>query len=45
MLSFKKMGQSSQKKVEKTVGKEEIARYGQFLLFLKCFQKTCAADI
>ena len=26
--------------VENTVGKGEIARYEQFLLFLPCFQKT-----
>ena len=29
---------------EKTVGKGEIARYEQFLLFPQCFQKTCTAD-
>ena len=27
-----------------TVGKGEIARYEQFLLFPQCFQKTCIAD-
>ena len=27
--------------VENTVGKGEIARYEQFLLFLQCLQKTC----
>ena len=27
--------------VENTVGKGEIARYEQFLLFPQCFQKTC----
>ena len=32
------------KQVENTVGKEEIARYEQFLLFPQCFQKTCTAD-
>ena len=32
------------KPVENTVGKEEIARYPQFLLFLQCFQKTSTAD-
>ena len=26
------------------MGKGEIARYEQFLLFLQCFQKTCTAD-
>ena len=29
------------KVVEKTVGKGEIARYKQFLLFPQCFQKAC----
>ena len=28
-------------KVENTVGKGEIARYEQFLLFPQCFQKAC----
>ena len=32
------------KPVENTVGKGEIARYEQFLLFPQCFQKTCPAD-
>ena len=32
------------KRVENTVGKEEIARYEQFLLFPQCFQQTCTAD-
>ena len=32
------------KSLENTVGKEEIARYEQFLLFPQCFQKTCTAD-
>ena len=29
------------KRVENTVGKGEIARYEQFLLFLQRFQKAC----
>ena len=29
------------KRVENTVGKGEIARYKQFLLFPQCFQKAC----
>ena len=29
------------KQVENTVGKREIARYEQFLLFPQCFQKAC----
>ena len=39
-----KMAQSSYKWIENTVGKGEIARYEQFLLFPQCFQKACAAD-
>ena len=31
-------------RVENTLGKGEIARYEQFLLFLKCFQKTYTPD-
>ena len=30
---------------ENTVGKGEIARYEQFLLFPQCFQKTSRADM
>ena len=30
--------------LENTVGKGEIARYEQFLLFPQCFLKTCIAD-
>ena len=30
------------KRVENTVGKGEIARYEQFLLFPQCFQKACS---
>ena len=29
------------KQVKNTVGKGEIARYEQFLLFQRCFQKAC----
>ena len=36
-----KMAQSYSKWVENTVGKGEIARYEQFLLFPQCFQKAC----
>ena len=32
------------KRIENTVGKEEIARYKHFFLFPHCFQKTCVAD-
>ena len=31
-------------RVENAVGKGEIARYEQFLLFPQCFQKTRTAD-
>ena len=35
------MAESYSKWVENTVGKGEIARYEQFLLFPQCFQKAC----
>ena len=35
------MEESYPKQVENTVGKGEIARYEQFLLFPRCFQKAC----
>ena len=35
------MAEKLSKQVENTVGKGEIARYEQFLLFSQCFQKTC----
>ena len=38
------MAESSPKRVENTLGKGEIARYEQFLLFPQCFQKTCTAN-
>ena len=34
-------GKKSFKQVANTVGKGEIARYEQFLLFPQCFQKAC----
>ena len=37
-------GRRFSKRVENTVGKGEIARNEQFLLFPRCFQKTCTAD-
>ena len=30
--------------IEHIVGKEEIARYEQFLFFTQCFQKLCVVD-
>ena len=38
------MAESSQKKEENTVGKGEIARYEQFLLFPQCLPKACTTD-
>ena len=32
------------KQAENIVGKGEIARYEQFVLFPLCFQKTCTSD-
>ena len=37
-------GRKFYKWVENTVGKGEIARYKQFLLFQQCFLKACTAD-
>ena len=38
---FDENGRKFSKRVENTVGKGEIARYEQFLLFPQCFQKAC----
>ena len=38
-------GTKMSRRVENTVGKGEIARYEQFLIFPQCFQKTCPADM
>ena len=38
------MVESSQKWVENTVGKGEIAHFEQFLLFPLHFKKTCTAE-
>ena len=43
-FKFIENGRKLSKQVENTVGKGEIARYEQFLLFPQCFQKTCTAD-
>ena len=40
-FKFDENGRKLSKKVENTVGKREIVRYEQFLLFPQCFQKTC----
>ena len=38
-------GEKVSKRVENTLGKGEIARYKQFLLFPQCFQKTCTVAL
>ena len=43
-LKFHGNGIKFSKKVENTVGKGEIARNEQFLLFPQCFQNICTAD-
>ena len=40
-FKFDGNGRKLSKRVENTVGKGEIARYEQFLLFPQCFQKAC----
>ena len=40
-FNFDENGRKLSKLVENTVGKGEIARYEQFLLFPQCFQKAC----
>ena len=40
-FKFDENGRKVSKPVENTVGKGEIARYEQFLLFPQCFQKAC----
>ena len=40
-FKFDENGRKLSKQIENTVGKGEIARYEQFLLFPQCFQKAC----
>ena len=40
-FKFDENGRKLSKQVKNTVGKGEIARYEQFLLFPQCFQKAC----
>ena len=40
-FKFDENGRRLSEQVENTVGKGEIARYEQFLLFPQCFQKAC----
>ena len=44
IIEFDENGNEFSNRVENTVGKGEIARYEQFLLFPQCFKKTCTAD-
>ena len=39
-----KMADACPNGYKNTVGKGEIARYEQFLLFPHCFQKTCTVE-
>ena len=41
IFKFDENSRQFSKRVENTVGKGEIARYEQFLLFPQCFQKAC----
>ena len=43
-LKFDENGRKFSEWLENNVGKGEIARYEQFLLFPQCFQNTCIAD-
>ena len=40
-FKFDENGRKLSKQEENTVGKGEIARYEQFLLFPQCFKKAC----
>ena len=44
-FKFDDDGRTFSKHIENTVGKGEIARYEQFLLFPQCFQKNCTGDM
>ena len=43
-FKFDENGRKLSKLVENTVGKGEIARYEQFLLFPQCFQKAFSQE-
>ena len=43
-FKFDENGKMFSRWIENSVGKGEIARYEQFLLFPQCFQKICTAD-
>ena len=42
-FKFDESGGKFSKQVENTLGKEEIARYEQFLIFPQCFQRIYTA--
>ena len=44
-FKFDENGSKLSKRVENTVGKEEIAFHEQFLLFPQCFQKACSPGV
>ena len=44
-FKFDENGRKLSKRVKSTVGKGEIARYEQFLLFPQYFQKASTADM
>ena len=44
-FKFEENDRKLSKRVENTVGKGEIARYEQFLLFPQCFQKACLPGV
>ena len=43
-FKFDDYGEKYPERIENAVGKGEIARYEQFLLFPQSFQKTCITD-
>ena len=43
-FKFNENGGEFSERVENSVKKGEIARYEQFILFLRSFQQTCTAD-
>ena len=43
-FEFDESGRKFSKRLENVVGKGEIARHEQLLLFPQCFQKTSTAD-
>ena len=44
-FKFDENGRKVSKRIDNTVGKGEIVRHKQFLLYLPCFKETCAADM